>query len=67
MPRRLLAITVATFAALLGSQAVAIEMCPRSDRYTCVVDGDTLWIEGINYRLEGYDTPEEYRLFLREA
>lgn len=40
--------------------AVAIEICTRSSRHTCVVDGDTIWFGGINYRLEGYDTPEEF-------
>lgn len=54
------------YLALLGfifcvaSPATAIEMCPRSDRYSCVVDGDTLWLDGVNYRLEGYDTPEPH-------
>jgi micrococcal nuclease len=43
-----------------ATQATAIGMCPRSDWYTCVVDGDTLWLESVNYRLEGYDAPEEY-------
>ena len=34
-------------------------MCGR-DRYTCVVDGDTIWLDGMNLRLEAYDTPEPY-------
>lgn len=34
--------------------------CGSGERVSCVVDGDTIWLEGINYRLEGYDTPEEY-------
>lgn len=34
-------------------------MCGR-DRHTCVVDGDTLWLQRFNLRLEGYDTPEPY-------
>lgn len=25
---------------------------------TCVVDGDTIWLDGENLRLEAYDTPE---------
>lgn len=29
-------------------------------RITCVVDGESLWLHGINYRLAGYDTPEEH-------
>ncbi len=35
------------------------EMCGRI-RHTCVVDGDTIWLDGLNLRLEGYDTPEPY-------
>lgn len=34
-------------------------MCGR-DRYTCVVDGDTVWLDGKNLRLQSYDTPEPY-------
>ena len=25
---------------------------------TCLVDGDTIWLKGVKYRLEGFDTPE---------
>jgi endonuclease YncB( thermonuclease family) len=28
---------------------------------TCVVDGDTIWVSGVNYRLAGFDTPEGHR------
>lgn len=31
------------------------------DFVTCVVDGDTIWVDGINYRLAGFDAPEWYR------
>jgi micrococcal nuclease len=31
------------------------------DFVTCVIDGDTVWVEGTNYRLAGFDTPEGYR------
>lgn len=34
-------------------------MCGR-DRYTCVVDGDTVWLRGTNLRLQSYDTPEPH-------
>ena len=34
-------------------------MC-GSNRYTCVVDGDTIWLNGHNLRLQSYDTPEPY-------
>ncbi len=38
---------------------VSFGMCGR-DRYTCVVDGDTVWLDGKNLRLQSYDTPEPY-------
>jgi|SRR5215217_4026385 len=34
-------------------------MC-GSHRHTCVVDGDTIWFQGVNLRLESFDTPEPY-------
>lgn len=39
--------------------AARFTMCGR-DRYTCVVDGDTIWIEGQNLRLQSFDTPEPH-------
>lgn len=38
---------------------VNLPICGR-DRHTCIVDGDTIWLEGVNLRLESYDTPEPY-------
>jgi micrococcal nuclease len=38
---------------------VNFSMCGR-DRHTCIVDGDTIWLQGVNLRLESYDTPEPY-------
>lgn len=35
------------------------DVCGR-DRFTCVVDGDTIWYQGTNLRLQSYDTPEPY-------
>ena len=39
-----------------------LRMCTPGERNTstktCVVDGDTLWLQGRNYRLKDYDTPE---------
>lgn len=43
---------------LLLSPAQAIEMCGQAKRITCVVDGDTIWLEGEKIRLMGFDTPE---------
>lgn len=31
---------------------------PGQKRVTCVVDGDTLWLDGVKIRLKGFDTPE---------
>lgn len=39
--------------------SAGFSMC-GSNRYTCVVDGDTIWLEGRNLRLQSYDTPEPY-------
>ena len=43
----------------VGERTVHFEMCGRV-RQTCVVDGDTIWLEGQNLRLASYDTPEPY-------
>jgi len=35
-------------------------MCRGGDRFNCIVDGDTIWLNGLNLRLASYDTPEPY-------
>lgn len=39
-----------------------LDMCAPGQRNTptktCIVDGDTIWLNGENIRLEGFDTPE---------
>jgi len=35
------------------------EMRISAPRITCVVDGDTVWFEGVKYRLAVIDTPEK--------
>ena len=36
-----------------------MRMCPAyGPRVTCVVDGDTIWLQGVKIRLEGIDAPE---------
>jgi len=35
-----------------------IPICGSGPRITCVVDGDTFWLNGEKVRLEGIDTPE---------
>jgi micrococcal nuclease len=36
----------------------AFPVCAGSVRSTCVVDGDTFWLEGVKYRVADYNTPE---------
>ena len=45
--------------ATVGAMTAAFSLC-GPNRYTCVVDGDTIWLEGQNLRLQSYDTPEPY-------
>lgn len=40
------------------SGANPVPVCGSGVRYTCVVDGDTLWFKGEKIRLLGIDTPE---------
>ena len=48
---------------LMATSASAIELCGQGKRYTCVVDGDTIWLKGEKIRLMGYDTPETTTAF----
>ena len=32
--------------------------CGSGSRYTCVVDGDTFWLDGVKIRVADIDTPE---------
>ena len=42
--------------------AESIRICGQNQRNTsdktCIVDGDTLWLNGVNVRLRDFDTPE---------
>ena len=51
-------VVLAALASLMATGAFAIEQCGSGKRYTCVVDGDTLWLQGEKIRLQGFDTPE---------
>lgn len=54
-------LTAALLVALIALPAHAIDKCKhgkRSTTETCVVDGDTLWLDGVKIRLKGFDTPE---------
>ncbi len=55
---------VGGFALTASDEQAGIQRCDfGSDRdfVTCVVDGDTVWVEGTNYRLAGFDTSEGYQ------
>jgi endonuclease YncB( thermonuclease family) len=45
-------------AATFPANAAQFALCGTSARITCVVDGDTFWLNGEKFRLHGYDTPE---------
>lgn len=36
----------------------AMPVCGMGRRVTCIVDGDTFWLEGVKYRIANIDTPE---------
>ena len=42
--------------------AADLQICGQNQRNTpdktCIVDGDTLWLDGVNIRLKDFDTPE---------
>jgi endonuclease YncB( thermonuclease family) len=58
-------LAILSIVGIMPASAIAQEfrenfrMCGR-DRVTCVVDGDTIWLQGVNLRLESYDTPEPH-------
>lgn len=39
-------------------QQASFAPCTSADRQTCVVDGDTLWLDGAKIRLADINTPE---------
>ena len=38
--------------------SASFSICSGPVRITCVVDGDTFWLEGTKYRISDIDTPE---------
>lgn len=44
---------------MANERRIQLGMCGRN-RFDCVVDGDTIWLDGVNLRLQAYDTPEPY-------
>lgn len=49
----------AGFATAALAHSAAFPICGSGERVTCVVDGDTVWFEGVKYRFEEIDTPEK--------
>lgn len=45
---------------VLGGQG-QWELCDDRPRHTCVVDGDTFWLDGVKVRIADIDTPEVSR------
>jgi micrococcal nuclease len=37
---------------------VHFDVCPPGPRVTCVVDGDTFWLDGVKIRIADINTPE---------
>lgn len=62
MNRPVLALAAILLAFPAYAQRVQLEMCgrnqPNTPDKTCVVDGDTVWLNGMNLRLLDFDTPE---------
>ncbi|MBX8802583.1 hypothetical protein HBA92_17725 [Ochrobactrum sp. MR28] len=61
IPKNLL--LCALLVAIGGADAAAQSInkwpiCGRAKRITCIVDGDTFWMDRVKYRLQGVDTPE---------
>ncbi|WP_316358950.1 thermonuclease family protein [Devosia sp.] len=54
-----LLVSALTTPALAQEFSARFSMC-GSHRHTCVVDGDTIWLQGVNLRLESFDTPEPH-------
>ena len=44
--------------AVAATPALSIGVCNGPNRHSCVVDGDTVWLDGTKYRMAGYDAPE---------
>jgi micrococcal nuclease len=55
---RLFASLLLTYLLATAGPSAAMDLCTGPKRVTCVVDGDTVWIEGEKIRLEGIDAPE---------
>lgn len=54
------AFAAAPAVANVAERQVQFSMCSGSKRRTCIVDGDTIWLDGKNLRLMSFDTPEPH-------
>jgi endonuclease YncB( thermonuclease family) len=45
---------------LLASAAALFALCPEGPRFTCVVDGDTFWLNGEKVRIADINAPETH-------
>src|SRR5687768_8337011 len=45
-------------AVAMPTVAASFPICGGASRSTCIVDGDTFWLEGTKYRIADIDTPE---------
>jgi endonuclease YncB( thermonuclease family) len=36
------------------------QLCGKGERHNCIVDGDTIWLDGENIRIADIDTPEVF-------
>ena len=47
-------------ASSVGTDTASFPLCGSGTRYTCVVDGDTVWLRGEKIRLALIDAPEKH-------
>lgn len=61
---RIVFLIAALFPTSAFTQHTQLSMCrhgqPNTPTKTCIVDGDTLWLNGQNLRLKSFDTPESH-------
>jgi endonuclease YncB( thermonuclease family) len=58
MSRLALAAAVAMSCSLADAQTTDVPRCSSGERIACLVDGDTIWYEGIKIHLEDIDMPK---------
>jgi len=65
MPHRNRTVIAALLTFMLAGQATAgdLPICGSGWRTNCIVDGDTLWLDGKKIRLEDIDAPEVENYF----